>query len=255
MMEKAETVKILAIGNSFSQDATRYLKAIADSGDRNIHVVNLYIGGCSLEIHAKNARENNPDYVYEENGIPTQRMISIPEALAEEPWDYITIQQASHFSGMPETYEPWGSELLQIIHSAAPQARVFFHMTWAYAMDSTHPAFPNYHNSQAEMITRIRTAAGAFCRNHQLPMIPSGEVIQTLRQLPEFDESRGGEALCRDGFHMSWEYGRYSVAAAWYEFILGENILQTSFQPENTRTEYIGQIRQCIHQLHEKAEE
>ena len=37
--------KILCIGNSFSQDATRYLEAIADG---ELFVRNCYIGGCSL---------------------------------------------------------------------------------------------------------------------------------------------------------------------------------------------------------------
>ena len=45
-------VKILAIGNSFSQDATRYMKEIAQSMGLEMLVVNLYIGGCSLEQHA-----------------------------------------------------------------------------------------------------------------------------------------------------------------------------------------------------------
>ncbi len=44
-------MNILAIGNSFSQDATRYLYDIALSDNVNIKVVNLYIGGCSLELH------------------------------------------------------------------------------------------------------------------------------------------------------------------------------------------------------------
>ena len=53
-------MKILAIGNSFSQDATRYLQDIAASAGENLFVRNLYIGGCSLEMHAKNITENAP---------------------------------------------------------------------------------------------------------------------------------------------------------------------------------------------------
>ena len=47
-------MNILAIGNSFSQDATRYLKQIGDSSLTDLYVVNLYIGGCPLERHADN---------------------------------------------------------------------------------------------------------------------------------------------------------------------------------------------------------
>ncbi len=51
-------MKILAIGNSFSQDATRYLQDIAASAGEELFVRNLYIGGCSLEMHSKNIAEN-----------------------------------------------------------------------------------------------------------------------------------------------------------------------------------------------------
>ena len=46
--------KILAIGNSFSEDATSYLEDIATCGGEDCKVVNLYIGGCSLERHYNN---------------------------------------------------------------------------------------------------------------------------------------------------------------------------------------------------------
>ena len=42
-------MKILSIGNSFSEDAQRYLKLIAGANGRELTCVNLYIGGCSLK--------------------------------------------------------------------------------------------------------------------------------------------------------------------------------------------------------------
>ena len=52
-------MKILAIGNSFSQDATRYLHQIAKADNYDLTVVNLYIGGCSMETHWNNIEKNN----------------------------------------------------------------------------------------------------------------------------------------------------------------------------------------------------
>lgn len=46
-------MKILAIGNSFSEDAMYYLKNIADADGVEVKAVNLYIGGCNLERHWK----------------------------------------------------------------------------------------------------------------------------------------------------------------------------------------------------------
>ena len=53
--EKTEKMKkILAIGNSFSEDAARYLHQTAKAAGVDTKVVNLFIGGCPLERHWKN---------------------------------------------------------------------------------------------------------------------------------------------------------------------------------------------------------
>jgi len=56
-----ETIKILAIGNSFSDDAVEYLDELAIADSVPLIVGNLYIGGCSLQRHWKNATELLPD--------------------------------------------------------------------------------------------------------------------------------------------------------------------------------------------------
>ena len=54
-------IKILSIGNSFSQDATRYLEEIAQG---QIFSWICYIGGCSLETHWNNIAADAPLYAY-----------------------------------------------------------------------------------------------------------------------------------------------------------------------------------------------
>ena len=58
-------MKILTIGNSFSQDATAYVERIALS---DIYVRNLYIPGCSLEMHYNNMLTGEKAYEYQKNG-------------------------------------------------------------------------------------------------------------------------------------------------------------------------------------------
>ena len=94
-------IKILSIGNSFSQDAQAYVHQIAASAGIETKVVNLYIGGCSLERHYNNIVENAAAYSYELNGKKIGRSVTIMEGLCEEDWDYVTMQQASHLSGLP----------------------------------------------------------------------------------------------------------------------------------------------------------
>ena len=60
-------MNILAIGNSFSQDATRYLHGIARADGVTLEVVNLYIGGCSLERHYRNMMADTRAYELQYN--------------------------------------------------------------------------------------------------------------------------------------------------------------------------------------------
>ncbi|MFR5855043.1 MAG: DUF4886 domain-containing protein [Lachnospiraceae bacterium] len=134
-------MKLLAVGNSFSQDACTFLHQTAQAQGLDLEVTNLYIGGCSLEMHYQNLLSGKADYQCQQNGHFDGRMISLPEALAMEPWDVIVTQQASHFSGWMDSYEPFLMELLAAFRKACPQARLYLHETWAYERGSDHGAF------------------------------------------------------------------------------------------------------------------
>ena len=44
-------MNILSIGNSFSQDAQKWLHSISVANGNSFETYNLFIGGCSLETH------------------------------------------------------------------------------------------------------------------------------------------------------------------------------------------------------------
>lgn len=87
-------IKLLSIGNSFSQDTQAYLHDMAAAGGISIKAGNLYIGGCSLKQHWENASGDHAAYSYEENGTETGRIVSIRQALQQDDWDIVTFQQA-----------------------------------------------------------------------------------------------------------------------------------------------------------------
>ncbi len=246
---------ILAIGNSFSQDATYYLHQMLEAGGVENKVVNLYIGGCSLERHWKNIREDEAAYVYEANGSATDRLVSVREALEEEAWDVVTTQQASHDSGWMDTYEPFLGQILTYIRGKMPKATVLLQKTWAYETDSHHEAFPRYHCNQEEMYERLSLAYGEAARREGVGMIPSGDVIQALRKVPPFVYGEGGMSLCRDGFHMHYLYGRYALAATWYERLTGKDIQENTFMPHSdlwdgeADPEALAVIRKIVHRV------
>jgi hypothetical protein len=58
-------MNILSIGNSFSTNAHKFLSQIAADDGEEIMLCNLFIGGCSLEQHWNNWREEKTVYDYE----------------------------------------------------------------------------------------------------------------------------------------------------------------------------------------------
>ncbi len=224
-------MKILSIGNSFSEDAQSYLKKIADSVGAPLKAVNLFIGGCSLSIHADCIRNNSKSYMYELNGERIGRAVSVEDVINEEDWDIITVQQASQDSGKYETYY-YGLYLLGYIKAKCANSKVFFHETWAYESDS-EARLVNYGKSQEQMYNSIKLAANHFCQENGLPVIPVGEVIAEIRKQPLFDYPNGGQSLCRDGSHLHLIYGRYAAGATWFETLLGGDILKSDYIPKH----------------------
>ena len=224
-------MKILAIGNSFSQDATHYLHQIAAADGADFLVANLYIGGCSLQTHRNNILEKKADYLLEINGFSTERYVSVEEALAMEDWDVIVTQQASHDSGKPQTYHPYLEEIVAYLRQVKPDARLYLQKTWAYESDSLHAGFSAYHQNQQEMYDRLSDAYGQAAARIGLPLIPCADVIQELRKREPFLYGHGGMSLCRDGFHMNIIYGRYLLSAVWYRTLTGNRISSNPYIP------------------------
>lgn len=225
-------VKILAIGNSFSRDATCYLHQIAESAGVETKVVNLYIGGCPLERHWQNIEKDTERYIYQVNGIITDRYVTIDEALEEEEWDYVVTQQASHDSGWIGTYDPFLGLLIEHVRKKVPNAVFVMHETWAYEPDSNHGCFVRYNCNQQQMYETLRTCYREMAEKYQLPMIPCGDVVQEVRKLDPFNREKGGMSLCRDGFHMNFIYGRYLLACVWAKKLLNITLEDNCFVPK-----------------------
>ena len=223
-------MKLLSIGNSFSQDAQEWLHKIAVANGVDLETTNLMIGGCSLETHWNNMNSGEAAYYLEQNAKNMDRMINLDEALAMEDWDVITVQQASHYSGMPQTYVPYLTELVAFVKEKCPKAKIYFHQTWAYEIDSEHGGFATYNRDQGEMYRRICDCAAMASRLIGADILPSGPVVQYLREnAPEFDYKNGALSLNRDGFHLSWEYGRYAAAATWFKVLTGKTPTVNAF--------------------------
>ena len=226
-------MKILFIGNSFSADLTRYMQDISDG---ELFVRNLYIGGCSLDTHAKNLKSGAAAYEYCENAEKIE-MISIPDAVMREEWDVISLQQVSSLSGISESYEPYIGELISYLKETAPNARLVFHKTWAYEPTSEHPSFAKYEHNTALMHKKITEATNLIAGKYSLPVIPSGDAVEAARKLPEFNGTDGAMAITRDGFHLNIPYGRYLVGVVANKFFTGNSALGVKYTPDGADKE------------------
>ena len=241
-------MKLLSIGNSFSQDAHRWLHWLAAENGVEIEAVNLFIGGCSLQTHWENAVADHAFYELERNGGAAERMISIGEALQMETWDVITLQQVSSRSGLADTYVPYLKSLADMVRRLQPQAKLYFHQTWAYECDSTHPGFSNYNREQQRMYGQIVETAKWAAASIDAELIPVGTLIQRLREtVPAFDYGHGGKSLCRDGFHLTLDYGRYAAAAAWLAVLSGKPV--TAGDLPDADSAVLAAIRRTVNQL------
>ena len=243
-------MRTLSIGNSFSQDACAYLHDCAASAGLALETVNLYIGGCSLARHAENLRERRADYSLELNGSTTGRFVSIQEALADGEYDFVTLQQASHFSGMRETYRPWLGELAAACRAAQPGARLMIHETWAYEVDASHPSFPDYGCDQRRMYELLREAYREAAEELGVGLIPVGDVIQHFREnVPGFAYPDGGESLCRDGYHLSIPTGRFIASLVWLETLAGVDARRVTFLPEGMTGARRASLAETVHRF------
>ncbi len=232
-------MNVLCIGNSFSQDATRYLHQISND---EIFVRNLYIGGCSLETHMNNIKENNAYYEYQKNGRKL-KMTSINDALKKKKWDYVTIQQVSQLSGIEESYEPFIEFIIDYIKRECPSAEIVFHRTWAYDPASDHGGFVNYNRSTALMYEKIVETTTKIANKYGLRTIDNATAIQRARELEEFDTSRGGVSINRDGFHLSLDYGRYLAGLTMFKFFTGKSATEVAYAPDDTDPRIIEKLK------------
>ncbi len=234
-------MNILSIGNSFSQDAQRYIHRIAKSDGFELKTFNLYIGGCSLWEHFRNISEDKKDYSLEMNGESTGFFVSIKEALLTRRWDVVTLQQASLESMSYKTYQPYLDKVAEYVREYAPNAKFVIHQTWAYEDESSRLADMGYENSD-KMFVDVEKAYKKAAQAVKADMIvPSGELIQKLH-------SAGAGKLHRDGYHLSYGLGRYAVGLLWYKLLSKNDIsgnVFCDFDEEITESE-IKLAKECV---------
>lgn len=286
-----ESLKVLMIGNSFSICVLKYMPAIAKELGCNLDLTSLFIGGCELQRHAANIFAGHEydwfspylvkwDYssLDNQNDVPFFSLLSnleevdgrtsgfgnVPQILAAENWDIVTIQQASHQSWRPESFHPWVDLIITEIRKLASQAKIVIQETWSYSnMDS------RIYNSetggaglwgidQAEMYHRLSANYKTLADEEGLDIIPTGRAIQLFRKtlpvLDVTDDIVGTRRITEEGrlatdtIHLNPD-GEYLQACVWTEKLFGADVRNLKSIPETLlKPENIDRLRKCAHE-------
>lgn len=276
-----KTIRLLCVGNSFSQNATRYLRQIMEAGGYQFVLYNAYIGGCPMEKHWQHIviHEANAD---DPAGKPfrnpkTGEKIGLKEALAMEPWDFITIQQASIISHDITTYRPYARNLYDYLKQQVPGAEILMHQTWAYRCDD--PRFRDGKMTADSMYEQLTTAYRTIAEELGIRIIPVGDAFQLAAHHPVWgyvpdktfdpeeavyptlpDQSRslhvgyrwktnddGTYQLLMDGHHAN-NTGEYLGGCVFYEVLTGQSVVGNTFQPEWLTPEDTRLLQTIAHQ-------
>lgn len=231
--DKNKRLKILAIGNSFSDDALWLLPDILRSmGMINYRISNLYLPGCLLERHLENIKNDSAIYEFRTNtgdGWGTTFNTKLLDAVKADDWDYITFQQGSTKSGLPNSYADLDG-IIETVKSLKPLAKLGWHMTWAYQQGFNSVEFINhYEGKQIVMYNAIIDSVKMEIANNKdiSFIIPNGTAVQNART------SVLGDTITRDGFHMSYDIGRYITGLTYASIITGYPIDNIDFVPDD----------------------
>ncbi len=281
----AKTVRLLTVGNSFSQNATRFLPDLAAAGGHRLIHRPIVVGGASLQLHAEKALKHDDDANDSAGRYSSGH--SLKQELAADRWDFVTIQQASLKSHDVNTYRPYARQLSDYIRKHAPSAALLMHETWAYRRDDPRFARSPAAGEPASQEAMYQGLAGAYrtiAAELGARLIPVGDAFHQADTDPEwgyrpdtkFDFQSAQPPALPDqthSLHTGWRWakqkdgkivlgmdGHHANAAG--EYLQGPRLLRSavrrsvvgnSFVPPGVDAAYARFLQETAHQAVERA--
>jgi hypothetical protein len=233
-----DSIKILAIGNSYTQNAITYLHPIlTDLGVEEVVVANLFIGGCDLTAHFDNTKNDAALYDYYKTAADGTLMkenvkYSIKQGLEDEDWDIIVLNQASAKAGQDMTYTKLDDLIVYVNeHKTNPDAELWWHMTWAYHPRNPHTGFAYYDNDQQKMYGKIVDTVQSMVvpMSEIAGVIPGGTAYQNAR-------ASAGNAFSDTDLHHANADGCYLLGLTWAAALTNMDVTQITYAPKDVLT-------------------
>jgi hypothetical protein len=277
-----KTVRLLTVGNSFSGNASHYLNDIVKAAGNVLVYRTASIGGGSMQQHWDKAQQHEKDAADPQGLYTTKR--SLKQELLAEPWDFVTIQQASIKSHDLSTYQPYSGQLYAYIKRYAPKAEVLVHETWPYRCDD--PRFSEASPKPGEPVTQqamyegLRKAYATIAAELRVRIIPVGDAFQRANSDPQwgyrpdktFDFKAaqppalpnqahslnvgwrwakgkdGRSKLGMDGHHANTA-GEYLGGCVFYETLYADSVVGNPFVPPGLDANYVRFLQQTAHDV------
>ena len=222
------SIKVLFLGNSFTEDAVSYVPFIINKLQPNIDLTIgvATIGGCSLAQHYCNLNKktvylseteyrpkNYSFYKYEFGSTKWENHGSkdVFEIINDEKWGLITLQQAGAYAAKDWSvyYEPFLSGIVDAI-----DATVDYPHQWGWVL--THGAYSNRgEGNLAQWKGAMENAKLVLSSSEAEVLFPYGTAIQNLRTTPLCELGDNGDLLADNG-HLQEGIGcltaAYSIA-------------------------------------------
>lgn len=280
-----KTVRLLTVGNSFSQNATKYLDRIAAADGRVLVHHRCVIGGSGPDQHLAKVAAHEKDPADKAGRYGTGK--SLAEELAAEKWDIITVQQASIRSHDPATYRPGMKRLHDYIKTHAPTSEVVIHQTWAYRVDDPRFVKPSGKagepQTQQAMYDGLSDAYRTIAKELGVRRIPVGDAFYAADTDPKwgykpdraFDPKTAAHPALPDqahSLHVGWRWatangkpalqmdghhagpaGEYLGGLVFYEFLFGRSAVGNTFRPPGMSEDYARFLQETAHQSVERA--
>ncbi|MCR5316230.1 MAG: DUF4886 domain-containing protein [Bacteroidaceae bacterium] len=216
--DSVDTLRILAIGNSYTDDGTAYIQEIMDGLDVNPNKFCVY----SLVHSAATLKYWWAEMEGNAFCIPNRVAGNIKMDLGDstlcsviyQPWDVIVVQQYSGDAIYYDSFNPYLRQIIEFVRHYCSNPQV------ALAWQMVHSYKSGFAALYSDSMKRWRMLAFATAQMMVYDgidiIIPTGTAIQNARNTALNNPSE----LTRDGTHLGYGVARYIVACAWVQTLM-----------------------------------
>lgn len=266
-----DVINVLMIGSSSCYYFVEEMYSVADAAGYQMNVANLYRAGCTIKSHWEFIEDpaqgegkcqlyiSGPMGRYQHPTITTT-----PASLELTDWDVICVQQpwsatrAANYDHALESCTPYAENMINYIREQCPEAELYWHQNWAYAVGYQHPDNEDEDTSNDDpskdilsvevrdnIHSVIRQVSLTICEENNVKRVPSGDAWQIAR-------ARVGETLTKTDMAHDGDVqgGQYLNACVWVETLTGESCIGNTWRPTTytVAEEKILALQQAAHE-------